>query len=165
MISELRRSFLYKKIIPVGVLAIVVIGLIIATPFLTQKKQSEIPEYNTLIPNGKSIDDFGGWQRISPPEKEPIFAYVDELDGVIIRVSQQPLPPQFNDGTGEHVDKLAKEFNATAQLEVGGVILYIGTNAKGPQTVIFTKNNLLVLITSQQKIEDQSWTRYISSLR
>lgn len=154
-----------KKVISIGVLALIVIGLIIATPFFTQRKPSESPAHNTLIPNGRSIDDLGGWQRISPPGKEPVFAYVDELDGVIIRVSQQPLPSQFNDGTGEHIDKLAKEFNATAQLEVGGVILYIGTNAKGPQTVIFTKNDLLILITSQQKIDDQSWTRYISSLR
>lgn len=122
------------------------------------------PGYRTVLPNDKSISDLGGWRRVSPPEKEPVYAYTDTLDSVRISVSQQPLPDDFKNSTKEHVAELAKKFNATTEVDASGTSVFIGTSAKGPQSVIFTKKNVLVLIKSQQKIDTKSWQRYAASL-
>lgn len=121
-------------------------------------------DYQTILPSGKTITDLGGWQRVSPPESDPVYAYTDTIKGVSVSVSQQPLPDSFKDDADTQVTDLAKKFNATAQIDSDGVIVYIGTSAKGPQSVIFTKNDLLILIKSQQKISDTDWANYIASL-
>jgi len=121
-------------------------------------------DYQTILPSGKTITNLGGWQRVSPPESDPVYAYTDTIKGVSVSVSQQPLPDSFKDDADTQVTDLAKKFNATAQIDSDGVIVYIGTSAKGPQSVIFTKNDLLILIKSQQKISDTDWANYIASL-
>lgn len=118
------------------------------------------PGYQTVIPKGKTISDLGGWKRISPPKASPVYAYSDTLDNVSISVSQQPLPPSFNGGVAE----LAKKFNATDKVDANGTDVYIGTSAKGPQSTIFTKNGLLILIKSHKNIDDKAWAYYIESL-
>lgn len=118
------------------------------------------PEYQTVIPKGKNIADLGGWKRVSPPKASPVYAYSDTLDNVSISVSQQPLPPSFNGNVAE----LAKKFNATDKVDANGTDVYIGTSAKGPQSTIFTKNGLLILIKSQKSIDDKAWAYYIESL-
>ena len=124
----------------------------------------ETPEYETVSPKDKSIDKLGGWRRISPPEGEPVFAYSDKINNTPISVSQQPLPDSFKTGTDGQVAELAKKFNATTKIDADGTPVYIGTSAKGPQSVILAKNDVLILIKSQQKIEDPSWIEYIKSL-
>lgn len=118
------------------------------------------PEYQTVIPKGKTITDLGGWKRISPPKASPVYAYSDTLDNISISVSQQPLPSSFNGDVAE----LAKKFNATDQVDANGTKIYIGTSAKGPQSAIFSKNGLLVLIKSQKNIDDKAWAYYVESL-
>lgn len=98
---------------------------------------------------------------MSPPDNDPVFAYTDSIDGIKISVSQQPLPSGMDDA---QVAELAKKYNATTKLELSQPVVYIGASAKGPQSVIFTKNKLLVLIKSQGKISDEAWTNYIKSL-
>lgn len=122
------------------------------------------PGYQTVIPDGKSIDQLGGWKRVSPPKTEPVYAYSDTLDSVSISVSQQPLPKTFEGDPRDQVAELAKRFNATDEIDANGTKVYVGTSAKGPQSAIFTKNGLLVLIKSQQKIDDKAWAFYVESL-
>jgi hypothetical protein len=119
------------------------------------------PTYQTIIPTSKSIS----WDRISPPGNDPVYAYPDSLDGVAISVSEQPLPQSFKTNTDSQVSQLAKGYNATDTIAVGNDKVYIGTSVKGPQSLIFTKSNLLILIKSQQKIADASWKTYIASLQ
>lgn len=120
--------------------------------------------YQTILPQGKSISDLGGWQRVSPPEGDPVFAYVDSIDGVSVNVSQQPLPKSLKGDVDEWVTELAKKFNATTRIDADDTKVYVGTSAKGPQSAIFTKNGLLILIKSETKVEDKGWAAYARSL-
>ena len=119
--------------------------------------------FQTILPSGKTIKDLGGWERISPLNTAPVFAYADKIDDVSISISQQPLP--FTGNIDEQVGQLAAAYSATNTLDASGTKVYIGTSAKGPQSTIFSKKDLLVLIKSQAKINNESWTRYISSLQ
>lgn len=123
------------------------------------------PDYPTLLPAGKSIDSLGGWTRVSPPGRDPVYAYVDKIQGVLVDVSEQPLPKSFQSGTAEAVAQLAQGFNADQKLVIDGTTIYIGTSAKGPQSVIFTKNNLLILIKSESIITNNQWAAYVSSMQ
>lgn len=141
---------------------VIVVGVLIRTSI---ERTANSPQYQTLIPEGKTADDLGGWKRISPPENDPVFAYTDKIDGVPISVSEQPLPKAFLRDIEGQVGELAKRFNASTKLSVGGTTVYIGTSTKGPQSVIFSKKSLLVLIKSEKTIKDTSWTNYVSSLK
>lgn len=130
----------------------------------TDLERNAKPKFPTVIPSGKSIEKLGGWTRISPEGRVPVYAYADKLSGIAIRVSEQELPANL-EGDSEGVQKLAADFDATQKLTAGDTTAYIGTSAKGPQSVIFTKNKLLILITSDKKIDTEHWTTYISSLQ
>lgn len=133
-----------------------------------QLPKNETPKFNTVLPAGKSIADYGGWTRISPDGRVPVYAYADKLNNVPIRVSQQELPENLSGNDEEAakgVQELAEGFKANQKLTVGSTTVFIGSSAKGPQSVIFAKNELLILITSDQKIDNDHWTTYINSLQ
>lgn len=123
------------------------------------------PAFSTVLPNGKSINDLGGWNRVSPADSNLVVAYIDKLDDVTVRVSQQPLPDNLQDDTKQELANLAIDFGATEKITVNGNQVYIGTSKDGPQSVILTIDNLLILIKSDSKISDDSWAKYISNLR
>lgn len=129
-----------------------------------QSMAAKKPEYKTIIPSNKTIVELGGWKRISPPDRSAVFAYVDKIDGVQINVSEQPLPEEFKENTVTQVELLAKGFKADEKVTVGSTEVFIGTSIKGPQSVIFAKNDLLILIKSTAKIDSKSWAAYIGSL-
>lgn len=127
---------------------------------------SDQPKYQTITPVGKNIGQLGGWTRVSPINSNPVFAYVDHIGNIPIRVSQQPLPDQFKqEDTAAQIDQLAIGYNANEKITVDNISVHIGTNSKGPQSVIFTKDGLLILITSSAKITNDQWANYISSLQ
>lgn len=140
------------------------------TPMLSSRTgelQKSTPKFDTLLPSEKSIEDLGGWTRVSPPDRDAVFAFSDSLDGTKVIVSQQPLPKEFQSGDkNEAIEDLAKGYNANRFITAtGNTKIYIGTSAKGPQSVIFTKRNLLILIKSQATITDDSWISYVNSLK
>ena len=135
-----------------------------AYAILHQSQQDTAPTYTTILPENHAITDLGGWQRISPPEKDPVFAYSDTLKGVAISVSQQPLPESFAADTGTHIRQLAESYNATTQIDANGTTVYIGRSARGPESVIFTKDGLLVLIKSQGPVDQKIWAQYVAQL-
>ena len=153
-------------IILIAIASVVTLAVInnAKSPEKNQTATKESPAFQTVLPNNTSIDTLGGWTRISPPENDPVFAYTDSIDDVSITVSQQPAPSSFKNNLDTEVAEVAKKFNATSQLDAGSVKAYIGTSAKGPQSIIFVKNNLLILIKSVQKIDDSKWISYIKSL-
>lgn len=148
--------------ISIGVVAIGSVAAVVISQH--SHSRSARPDYKTVAPYNKSSQELGGWKRVSPPDQDPVFAYSDTLKGVSISVSQQPLPSSFRTNTKEKVAELAKKFNATNKIDAFGTPAYIGTSAKGPQSVILTKSSLLIMIKSQGKIPDQSWAEYIQSL-
>lgn len=122
------------------------------------------PAFKTMLPAGKSVEQLGGWTKVSPPNRDPTYAYVDTIGAVKIQVSQQELPKAFRVNTAEEMAHLAKNFSADTKLTVPGAIAYLGTSAKGPQSVIVAKNNLLILIKSSAIIPEDEWEAYIKSL-
>lgn len=126
--------------------------------------QKGTPDYPTIIPAGKSIDDLGGWTRISPPEREPVYAYVDKINSVPISVSQQPLPASFKSDPSTKVRDLALSQGADKTLQVDSNKIYVGTSKNGPQSIIYHTDTLLILIKSSDKVEDDEWKKYIQSL-
>lgn len=126
---------------------------------------SQIPQYDTVLPHGKSIGQLGGWKRVSPPNTSPVYSYTDLVEKVIISVSQQPLPDSFKGEPELQTSKLAESYSATTKFDANGTTVYLGTSALGPQSVIFTKDNLLILIKSQNKISENAWKSYVQALK
>lgn len=124
------------------------------------------PTYKTVLPEGKNIDQLGGWSRVSPPTSNPVFAYVDTLERVEISVSQQPMPDTFSNNPDEDVKDLALGFNAKERVVADDATVYfVGTSTKGPQSIIFTKKNTLILIKSPIQIKNEAWSTYIGNLQ
>ena len=92
------RALARNKWVILSVAAIVAVSISGVTHyFLTREKPAQPAaapldklEYQTVVPKDKSIQQLGGWQRVSPPNATPVFAYGDTIDGVKISVSQQP---------------------------------------------------------------------------
>lgn len=135
------------------------------TSIPTAKLQHGTPDYPTVLPVGKTIEDLGGWTRVSPPNANPVFAYVDHIGNTQINVSQQPLPEEFKSDTQQQTEQLAGGYKANEKIAVGDIPVHIGTSAKGPQSVIFNKDNLLVLIKSTAQLDNNQWAMYINSLK
>ena len=60
---------------------------------------------------------------------------------------------------------LAQGFNAKDELKIDDMTVYVGNSIRGPQSLVFTKRNLLILIRSETKISDPEWASYIASLQ
>jgi len=125
---------------------------------------AQSPDYQTIVPKGKSTDDMG-WQRVSPPNSSAVFAYPDTINGVSVDVTQQPIPDSFKSNVDSSVASLAKSYNASEKIIAGTTPIYVGTSgADGPQSAIFTKDNLLVLVKTTSKVEEADWAKYVESL-
>lgn len=122
------------------------------------------PSFSGVLPKGKTIANYGGWTRISPEDTEPVYAYSDSIDGININVSQQSLPENFKDGPDAQLGILAQDFHATQQLHANDFVAYIGTSVDGPQSVIFIKKDILIMIKSSTIIINSSWINYLNSL-
>jgi hypothetical protein len=167
-ISSINRFVHSKKAIAITI-AVLVGGSLLVWSLVRQHEidvnnRAKMPEFQTILPGAKSVSELGGWRRISPPQKDPVFAYADTIGDVPISISQQPLPASFRNDVAGQVAEMAKKFNATTKIDAGGTKVYVGTSVKGPQSAILTKNDLLILIKSQSKIDDAAWAEYVKSL-
>lgn len=163
-----------RKRMAAGVVAVIIVGGIGITALSGAIGESSLqkedisstkPEFDTLLPNGKSIDGLGGWKRVSPPGAAPAFAYSDKIGNVTIAVSQQSLPDDFKKDTPAKMTELAKSFHASEKLTTAnGTTVYIGSSARGPQSAILEIDQLLILIKSTGKIDDKKWASYVDSL-
>lgn len=127
---------------------------------LSQKVEKADFEYS--LPKGKT-EDVSGDVRFDSTKK--VVNFQDTIGGVPITISQQKLPNGFEDDTDSKVKKLAEDFAATKTIATANPTSYIGTDEKGPQTVIFAKKGLLVFIASTKEIDDHDWAEYITSLK
>ena len=126
---------------------------------------SNLPNFTPVLPNGKTIDQLGGWQKLTPPSGDSFYVFEDNVNGVAVNVSQQVLPGKFKNDLNNEMTDLARAYNANVKLDANGTTVYVGTSAKGPQSVILTKNGLLILIKSWATIENGDWVAYINSLQ
>ena len=128
-------------------------------------RKATVPYYETLLPAGKTIEQLGGWTRVSPPDRNAVFAFTDMIGNNRIVVSQQPLPLDFQEETESQVETLAKGYKATEKITVNGATVHIANSAKGPQTVLFTKSELLFLLRSSLPLSNDDWIGYINTLQ
>ena len=127
--------------------------------------QKGTPTYGTILPAHKSIQSLGGWTRVSPPNRDPVYAYLDTLGASRLIVSEQPLPKEFASDPEAQTKQLATNYNATQKLAVGSTTVYLGTSTQGPQSLIFQRNGLLVLIKASSSVDNAVWKAYINSLQ
>lgn len=121
------------------------------------------PEFATILPEGSKDQTNDG--KIGYDEQKEVASFRDKIGIVEIVVSQQPLPEKFKSDPETELLKLAESFSAKEVIVPSNPKAYLGTSAKGPQTVIFYRNDLLVFIQSASKIDKDDWTDYIRSLR
>jgi hypothetical protein len=129
----------------------------------TQTSVDQKPDFELLFPAGKNAAQLGGIGRISPKNAVPAYAYADKLDNARITVTEQKLPDNFQNNSGA-LEETARNFSASRTLEVDGSQVYIGESGTGPQSLIFQRDGLLILISADSQVSDDSWISYISSL-
>lgn len=138
---------------------------LIAGPLSPDQLERGTPGYPVLTPQGEDIDDKGGWVRISPDDRDPVYAFVDSIGKVDISVSQQPLPEEFRKDTAQSIERLARDFGATEKVTSNGTAIYIGSTVEGPQSVILSRDGLLILIKSTDRIPSRQWSDYVAALK
>lgn len=157
--------------LPTDTRALVLYGLLatgciaVAIYLLSRPSTSTIaPAYDVVLPQRTPIEKLGGWRRVSPAQNDPVFAYDDTIDDVGIIVSQQPIPESFAGNVAGSVRELAENGSYTTVLEAGGTKVYIGRSARGPQSAVFAKDDVLVFIKTEKTISQTSWIDYINKL-
>lgn len=123
------------------------------------------PDYTTYLPIGGTIDDYGGWTRVSPPKADPVYAYSDTINKVPIIVSQQRLPDSFKGHVDKSVEELATDYAATQKITAKNITIHIGRSSKGPESIIFVKGDTLILIKTERKIPDNQLLQYVELLK
>lgn len=172
LVSKIRKLRFNKASIVIGSIVLLIILAVILYAVSHQPNKTtktiqianQLSSSSTLSPDGKTMNQLGGLRQVSPEGVEPVYAFNDSLDDVSINVSQQTLPESFKKDAGAKVADLAKNYSATNVIKAGDVTVHIGNSSKGPQSVIFTKKDVLVLIKSENTISDTSWAAYIESL-
>lgn len=125
------------------------------------------PEFKTFLPEGDTINDYGGWTRVSPSSSEPVYAYTATLYGTAIIVSQQKLPDDFANDVKGKIQELQSDQGYTTQhtVDVNGTTVYVGISKDNYQSSIFESQGTMVLITSYRLINDTSMGGYVQSLQ
>lgn len=163
MKKRTRSAIIFSSILLL--IAVVATALYVGSQSSRSNSAIVQPSFNALLPSNTSIEELGGWKKLTPPSGDTAYVYIDTIDSILINVTQQQLPESFKNNPEASLAQMAKAYNATTPLKADGTAIYLGTSADGPQSVLFTKNDLLVLIKSEKKIQDSSWISYVSSLR
>ncbi|MDB5175373.1 MAG: hypothetical protein JWM81_231 [Candidatus Saccharibacteria bacterium] len=94
-----------------------------------------------------------------------VYSFSDSFKGNNLVVSQQPIPAKFKSGS-EAVSTIAASLSAKQSTPVDGGVAYIASDAKsGAQTVVFTKNDLLIFIQSPFRHDASDWKTYIDTFK
>lgn len=167
------------KLATIPFVILLVVGIVVTKPFshhisvhdvqgASQSNSPSIekdakPDFATLYPADKTIEQLGGFTRVSPPDSAPAYAFADAVENIKIKLTQQQLPDALKTSpTG--VEDLAKRYNATKLLQVDNTNVYLGKSEKGPQTAIFTKDGLLVFVVAEKELSEIQWVRYVTNL-
>lgn len=121
------------------------------------------PDFKFILPDGKEEETDNG--KIGYDPQKRVVSFADTIGIVKVTVSQQPLPDNFKQDPEGQLEILARNFSANEVIVPSNPKAYLGTSAKGPQTVIFSKSDLLVFIQAASKIDKIDWTDYIRNLR
>ena len=131
------------------------------TDVLGQKTVAAKPDFSTLKPTTTENQA----TALKYDTERKLASYNDVLNNIPITVSQQPLPAGFKASPTTSVENLAKQMNANDKISASDTTAFAGVSIKGPQTVVFTKNDLLIFIIADKKIDVLTWSKYIESMR
>lgn len=176
IVKSARQKFSRKSLL-IGSLALILIvaGIVVGNKYLLNDNKpsksgvlatdgaSEFtndPKFEIVKPKGRDI----AREKIVYDPKRNFAKYEDDINGTPVTVSQQPLPETFKADPASGAAKVAKDFGATEELLFEQQKMYYGIDEKGPQTLIFTKNNLLVFIATSKEVEKQSLQVYAGNL-
>jgi hypothetical protein len=122
-------------------------------------------EFELLFSSGKSQESFE-IALVSPPQNEPVYAYVDTIDGIELRISQQRVPEAFAGDQATKLEEVAKDFQATDIIQIDDMKVYHGFTERfgGTQSLVFIKKDVMVFISSAQKQSDDVWAGYVLGL-
>jgi mRNA-degrading endonuclease HigB of HigAB toxin-antitoxin module len=125
----------------------------------------EDPSIPILLPSGKSREDVD-LRRVSPNNSAPSYVFIDNLEEKTINVSQQEIPDRLKIDQSVELEKLAKEFQATNIVQVDENKIYHGFAEKAnKQSIIMVKDSMLILISVQGRVSDDSIASYYISLK
>lgn len=123
------------------------------------------PSFSMVIPNGKTEDDFK-FAIVSPEGNAPVYAYIDQIDQIDIKVSQQEIPQQFIGRQDQELEQVAKNFQAINVIQVDETKVYHGVSDKlKVQSLVFIKNDRLIFIASPEELKEDVWVGYILNLK
>jgi len=130
-----------------------------STEVLGQQTVQQQPDFKTIQPDNKTATP------VSYDADKKVASYTDTLENVSITVSQQPLPEGFLADPAGSVEGLAKQFSANEIITAGVHTAYLGTSAKGPQSVVMQRDGLLIFLYSNKEIPAEAWGKYIAALQ
>lgn len=139
-----------------GLVGFILVALLLRPP---------LTDFQVILPPDTSVEQIDSWEKLTSPNGDTYYTYADSIDDVVVKVSEQQLPKQLQANPTDSVTEIAKGYNATRTLDFDSGKLYIGVSENGPQSVIFYKKGVLILIMSQKTIQDASWIAYANSLQ
>lgn len=117
------------------------------------------PEFDVLESQGTSRQPL-----VFDPETN-VAVYQENINGVVATVSQQPLPANFQDVGGLEGMALSLNDKVTInhlQSDKGAV--YVAITTKDTNVALFTHQDLLVFISTNGLIDNDSWIEYVNGL-
>lgn len=164
-----------RRFLLIGLIAVVLVVIlaVILRPFhgsgakpVTQPRIAsnlKKPNFTPIVPAGKSqLADLGSESSFNATKDS--YTFNDLLLGLPIQVSEQPLPSGYS-SSASVVAALAKDINAGQTVNFKDGVAYLNSDSStGKQTLVLSKDNLLIFIQSLNVIDINSWANYINSL-
>jgi hypothetical protein len=162
-----------KKILNFSLVAVILVSssLLVKTILVDSKSNSNSDEVKGIESKKKEKPDFVIYYPSDTKSKEmsydankKVASFPDQIETIPITVSQQKLPDPFKANPVVELEKLAKQINANTKLETTSTNAFMGQSVRGPQTVVFVKDQTLVFIKSDSQVAISSWNKYLDSL-
>jgi hypothetical protein len=123
------------------------------------------PAFTPLAPVDSTNNGAHGTPQVAYDAKRNTYSFTDTIKGNAIVVSQQPIPTTYKTAV-DAVSKIAVSLKATEAVNASSGTGYIATDPKShAQTVVFSKNNLLVFVQSPFTHASAEWQTYINGLK
>jgi len=163
----------YKKMANITLLSVIAICtfFVFKSYFSSNSSNNYSDEVKGIEAEKKEKPDFKVYypvknkkEEMSYDYKKKVASYPDQIDTIPITISQQKLPDPFKANPVVELEKLAKQINANTKLETTSVNAFMGQSVKGPQTVVFVKEETLIFIKSDSQVAISDWNKYLDSL-
>lgn len=167
-VAKLRPSAKQLKIVGVicGIAVLSVAGYNVVPGMLHKDQGSQVladkvekPTYAVTKPSSTEAE------QVKFDSEKKVASYGDKVNGITVVVSQQPLPASFKEDPFGQLEKIATSFSATESFAVNDFKVFIGTSAKGPQSLLLIKDKKLIFLRSDSKIPNADWVTYIETMK